>query len=161
MLRGAQKLLGESLRCRAEVESRTQGSRPRPKTHKKIQSQGQPFRTDPLEAKESNARGLGQGHRRKLSPKEKLFQKDFSGDEQKRNTKRRSCQILRKVSGVLQRNFKGSKKVLSSRTLSLLPVPDAFGMRQQFGEYFAPNSMSSFFSTDFALNFGGQDQKNE
>ena len=49
----------------------------------------------------------------------------------------------------------------SSKTLPLLPGPDAFGKRQQSGEYFAPKSMLSSFSTDFALNFGDQDQKNK
>ena len=43
----------------------------------------------------------------------------------------------------------------------MLPGPDAFGMRQQSGEYFGPNSMLSSFSTDFAFNFGGEDQKNK
>ena len=39
------------------------------------------------------------------------------------------------------------------------PRPDAFGMPQQFGEYFAPNPMISSFDMDFALKFGGEDQK--
>ena len=39
------------------------------------------------------------------------------------------------------------------------PRPDEFGMRQQSGEYFAPNPMLSFFGTDFTLKFGGEDQK--
>ena len=57
----------------AEVESRTQCSRPRPRTAFP--------RTEPLEAKDSNARG--QGHRRKCSPKKKnVFKKFFSGDLQ-------------------------------------------------------------------------------
>ena len=68
-----------------EVESRIQGSRPRPRTHQKIrgQDQGQPFqgqnlsrpRTGMLEAKD-------QGHRRKRSQKKKGLQKFFSGDLQ-------------------------------------------------------------------------------
>ena len=98
------------------MESRTQGSWPRP-------------RTDPLEAKD-------QGHRRKCSQKKDL-QKFFSGDLKKKNlekifsnekglqkiffrrslleeTKKTSLQIFRKVSGVFQRNSNGSKIVLSS-----------------------------------------------
>ena len=69
----------------AEVESRTQGSRPRPRTQKKIRGQGQelPFRgqnlsrprTGMLEAKD-------RGHRRKRSPKKKGLQKYFSGNLQ-------------------------------------------------------------------------------
>ena len=39
--------------------------------------------------------------------------------------------------------------------------PDAFGMLQQSGEYFAPNPMLSSFGMDFAVKFGGEDQKNE
>ena len=39
------------------------------------------------------------------------------------------------------------------------PRSDEFGMRQRSGEYFAPNPMLSFFGMDFALKFGGEDQK--
>ena len=38
--------------------------------------------------------------------------------------------------------------------------PDAFGILQQSGEYFAPIPTLSFFGTDFALKSGGEDQKN-
>ena len=41
------------------------------------------------------------------------------------------------------------------------PRPYAFGMPQQFDEYFAPNPMLSSFGMDFALKFGGENQKNE
>ena len=34
-------------------------------------------------------------------------------------------------------------------------------MLQQSGEYFAPNPMLSSFGMDFALKFGGEDQKNK
>ena len=37
------------------------------------------------------------------------------------------------------------------------PRPDEFGMRQQSGEYFAPNPVLSFFGIDLALKFGGED----
>ena len=52
----------------AEVESRTQGSRPRPRTPKKSRPRTAFPRTEPLEAKD-------QGHRRKRSPKKvsKIF----------------------------------------------------------------------------------------
>ena len=53
----------------AEVESRTQGSRPRPRTAFP--------RTDPLEAKD-------QGHKRKCSPKKKGLHKNFLVDLQKK-----------------------------------------------------------------------------
>ena len=42
-----------------------------------------------------------------------------------------------------------------------LPRPDAFGMRHQSGEYFAPNPMLSSFNTDFVLKFVGEDQTNK
>ena len=41
------------------------------------------------------------------------------------------------------------------------PRPDAFGILQQSGEYFAPNSMLSSFGLDFALKFGSEGQKNK
>ena len=41
------------------------------------------------------------------------------------------------------------------------PRPDAFGMLQQSGEYFAPNPMLSSFGMNFFLKFGSEDQKNK
>ena len=41
------------------------------------------------------------------------------------------------------------------------PRPDEFGIRQRSGEYFAPNPVLSFFGMDFALKFGGEDQRNK
>ena len=76
-----------------EVESRTQGSRPRPRTQKNF------------EAKDTDASVL---------QKKKGLQNFFSGDLYLRKPKKRSLQIFRKVSGVFQRNFHGSKIVLSS-----------------------------------------------
>ena len=96
--------------------------------HKKI-SRLRP-RTDPLEAKD-------QAHRRKCSPKKKVFKNFFQAISKKKvfknffqekkvfkiffqaisileETKKRSLQIFRKVSGVFQRNFNGLKIVLSS-----------------------------------------------
>ena len=87
-------------------------------------------RTDPLEAKD-------QGHRRKCSPKKKglqnffqaiskkkvfknffqakkVLKKFFSGDLYLKKPNKKSLQIFLKVSGVFQRNFNGSKIVLSS-----------------------------------------------
>ena len=103
----------------AEVESRTQGSRPRPRTQKNFE-----------------AKAKYQGHRRKCSPKKrfsiffsgdlkkkvfknffqakKVFKKFSSGDLYLRKPKKRSLQIFHKVSGVFQQNFYGSKIVLSS-----------------------------------------------
>ena len=54
----------------------------------------------------------------------------------------------------------GGHKNLGGGTL-MEPRPDEVGMRQRFGKYFAPNPILSFFSMDFALIFGGEDQKNK
>ena len=110
------------------MESRTQGSRLRKQKN--------------FEAKAKDRPSLDQGHRRKCSPKKKNLQKFFSGDLKEKGlqkffsiekglqkiffrrslleeTKKRSSQILRKVSGVFQRNINGSKIMLSSRTSSM------------------------------------------
>ena len=54
--------------------------------------------------------------------------------------------------------FGGGGKKTFGRTLTQ-PTPDAFGMPQLSGEHFAPNPMLSSFGIDFALKFGGEDQK--
>ena len=54
-------------------------------------------------------------------------------------------------------SFGGATKTYG---VTLTPLrPDAFGMPQQSGEYFAPNPMLSSFGVDFALKFGGEDKK--
>ena len=114
-----------------EVESRTQGSRPRPRTQKNFETK----------AKDRPSRGQGQGPRtqtqvfsKKRSSKfffrrsqKKGLQNFFSGDLKKKvfkkffqaistrgTQKKRSLQTFRKVFGVFQQNFNGSKIVLSS-----------------------------------------------
>ena len=87
------------------MESRTQGSRPRPRTVFP--------RTEPLEAKDRNARGQGQGPRTQaqvLSKKKKVFTKIF----QAISTKKR---FLKNFSSNTQ-NFNNSKNtaVLEPRT---------------------------------------------
>ena len=54
----------------------------------------------------------------------------------------------------------GGHKNLGGGTLTQ-PRPDKFRMRQRSGEYFDPNPVLSFFGMDFALKFGGEDQKNK
>ena len=103
----------------SEVESRTQGSRPRPKTQKNFETK----------AKDRPSRDQGQGPRTQTqvfskkkvfknffrqSQKKEVFKKFFSGDLYLRKPKKRSLQIFCTVSGVFQRNFSGSKIVLSS-----------------------------------------------
>ena len=58
-----------------EVESRTQGSRPRPRTQKNSEAKAK----DPLEATDL-------GHRRNCSPNKKGLQKFFSGDFKKKRS---------------------------------------------------------------------------
>ena len=71
-----------------EVESRTQGLRPRPSTQKNLRPRTALPRAHPLEAKDRNARGQGQGPKTKaqvLSKKKKnVFTKSFSGNLQKK-----------------------------------------------------------------------------
>ena len=89
-----------------EVESRTQGSRPRPRTQENFEAK----------AKDRPSRGRGQGPRTQTQKfsKKKVFKKIFFRRLYLRKPKKRSLQIFRKVSGVFQRNFNGSKTVLSS-----------------------------------------------
>ena len=110
-----------------EVESRTQGSRPRPGTQKNFEAQDRPSRGQGTRIKDTDASVLQKKDLQKFFSgdlKKKGVKKYFSGDEglQKvlfrrsllEKPKKRSSQILCKVSGVFQRNFNGSKIVLSS-----------------------------------------------
>ena len=79
----------------SEVESRTQGSRPRTeKKNPRPRPRTALPRTDPLEAKDRNARGQGQGHKRKCFPKKKGLQKNFSGDRQKNSLQKNFSDVL-------------------------------------------------------------------
>ena len=87
--------------CLAEVESRTQGSRPRPRAQKKSEAKdslSEDRRTDTLEAKDRNARGQSQGHKRNCSPKKKKrsSQKLFRRSPQK-NVFQEICKALHKI----------------------------------------------------------------
>ena len=96
--------LSKAKQCVAEVDSSTQGSRPRPRTQKKIrgQGQGQPFRgqtlsrprTGMLETKDTSASAL---KKKKVFTKifqaiftKKRFPKTFSGAPQNFNNSRNS-----------------------------------------------------------------------
>ena len=112
--------------CFSEVESRTQGSRPRPRTQKDFEAKA---KTDPLEAKAKNTDASVLLKKKRSSKiffrrfKKKVFKIFFQVKNVSKNffqaicilgeTKKRSLQIFRKVSGVFQRNFNGSKIVLS------------------------------------------------
>ena len=84
---------------RAEVESRTQGSRPRPRTQKNLRPRPRTAfpRTDTLEAKDRNARGQSQGHKRKCSPKKKDLHKKFFRQSPQKNVFQKFFQALHKI----------------------------------------------------------------
>ena len=96
------------------MESRTQGSRPRPRTQKNFEAK----------AKDRPSRGQGPRTQSQVFSKKKGLQNFFSGEKGLQNfffgqslfeeTQKKSLQIFRKVSGVFQQNFNGSKMVLSS-----------------------------------------------
>ena len=103
------------MRSKSQRWSRGHKARGQGQGHKKISRP----RTDPLEAKDQGPRTQTQVFSKKKGLQnffsgEKGLQKIFSGDLYLRKPKKRSLQIFRKVSGVFQRNFNGSKIVLSS-----------------------------------------------
>ena len=84
-----------------EVESRTQGSRPRPRTQKNPRPRTAFPRTDTLEAKDRNARGQGQGPRTQaqvLSKKKKVFTKIFQAFSKKKKKKKVFTKIFQAIS---------------------------------------------------------------
>ena len=100
-----------------EVESRTQGSRPRPKTQKKSEAKAK-------DSLSEDRHSRGQGHKRKCSPiKEKGLHKNFSGDLQKnKNKKKRSLQKFFKRSppkNVFQNIFLALHKILTIQKILL------------------------------------------
>ena len=108
------------------MESRTQGSRPRPRTQKKIrgQGQGQPFRGQTLSRPRTGmleAKAKDQGHKRKCSPKKinKVYTKIFQAISKK---KKRSLQKFSKRSpqkNVFQKFFQGLHKILTIKKIVL------------------------------------------
>ena len=125
------------------MESRTQGSRPRPRTQKNSVAKDRP------------SRGQGQGHRSKCSPKKSL-QKFFSGNLHLRKTKKglrkffarflafsNNISTVQKIVLFLSQghsNFRGleasrprtSKCVLEDSTFDSTPIsylPDFFGRK--------------------------------
>ena len=99
----------------AEVESRTQGSRPRPRTQKKSEAkaQGQPFRgqtlsrprTGMLEAKAKD-QGTQSASALQKKKKKKGLHKNFSGDLQKKKKKKKKKGLHKNFSGDLQNKKK-------------------------------------------------------
>ena len=66
-----------------EVESRTQGLRPRPRTQKNPRTRTALPRTDPLEAKDRNARGQGPTTQAQMFTKKKVFKIFFQESQKK------------------------------------------------------------------------------
>ena len=92
----------ESRTILSEVESRTLGSRPRPRTQKNPRPRPRTAlpRTDPLEAKDRNARG--QGHRPRIQAQ--VFSKKRSSKNFFRRSQKQKKTDLQKIfSGSLQK----------------------------------------------------------
>ena len=99
------------------MESRTKGWRPRTQKNPRPRLRTALPRTDPLEAKDRNALGQGQGHKRKCSPKKKGLQKFFSGDLQNFKDSKNSTVLEPRTgqfSGTRLRSFEA--KVLTFKT---------------------------------------------
>ena len=107
------------------MESRTQGSRPRPRTQKKNPRPRTAFpRTDTLEAKDRNARGQGQGPRTQaqvLSKKRRSSQKFFRLSQKKKKKKRSSQKFFKRSSqkNVFQKIFQALHKILTIQKIVL------------------------------------------
>ena len=75
------------IKLKSEVKSKTQGSRPRPRTQKKIRGQGQLNRGQTLSRPRTEmleAKAKAQGHMRNCSSKKKFFSSDL---QEKRSSK--------------------------------------------------------------------------
>ena len=96
------------------MESRTQGSRPKPKTQKNFEAkgQGQTLSRPRPRTKDTDASVLKKSLQ-KIFFRRKRSSKFFFRRSLLEETKKRSLLIFRKVSGAFQRNFNGSKIVLS------------------------------------------------
>ena len=104
----------EDTRLETEAKAKNTKRNPRPRTAFP--------RTDTFEAKDRNARGQGQGHKRKCSPKKKKgLHKNYSDDLQKKK-KKRSSQIFFKRSpqkNVFQKMFQALHKISTIQKIVL------------------------------------------
>ena len=107
------------------MESRTQGLKPRPRTQKNFEAKDRPSRGQgprtqtQVFSKKKDLQNFFSGNLKKKGLQKffsgkKDLQKIFFGRSLLEETKIRSLQIFRMVSGVFQRNFNSSKIVLSS-----------------------------------------------
>ena len=104
----------EDTRLEAKAKDKKKNPRPRPRTAFP--------KTDTLEAKDRNARGQGQGHQRKYSPKKKVFTKIFQAISKKKKKKKRSSQKFFKRSpqkNVFQKIFQALHKLSTIQKIVL------------------------------------------
>ena len=120
------------------MESRTQGSRPRPRTQKNPRPRTDFPRTDTLEAKDRNAQGQGQGPRTQVqvlskkkrysqkffrrSPKKKRFSQKFFRRSPQKNVALHKILTIQKIvlsSTRGQANFRGLEASRPSQGLDL------------------------------------------
>ena len=105
-----------------EVESRTQGSRPRPRTQKNPKPRAAFPRTDTLEAKDRNARGQGpRTQAQVLSKKKKRSSQKFFRRSPKIKIKRSSQKFFRRSpqKDVFQKIFQALHKILTTQKIVL------------------------------------------
>ena len=109
------------LTCRGGVEDTRLEAKAKNTKKFQGQGQGQTLSRPRPRTKDTDASVLQKQKQKKVfqnffsgNLKKKVFKNFFSGDLYLRKPKRKSLQIFRKVSGVFQRNFNGSKRVLSS-----------------------------------------------
>ena len=109
----------------SEVESRTQGSRPRPRTPKKSEAKAKDSLSEdrPSRGPDRNAQAEGkvknQGHKRKCSPKKKSLHKNFSGDLQKKKWSSRKFFRRSPQKHVFQKIFHTLHKILTIQKILL------------------------------------------
>ena len=106
------------------MESRTQGSKPRPRTQKNPRPRPRTAfpRTDTLEAKNRNARGQGPRTQAQVLSKKKSLQKKFSGDLQiKKKKKKFFTKFFRRSppKNVFQKIFQALHKILTFQKIVL------------------------------------------
>ena len=115
-----------------EVESRTQGSRPRPRAQKKIRGQGQPFRGQTLsrEAKNRNTRGHGPRTQAQVLSKKKKkgLHKNLSGYLQKK--KKVFTKIFQAISTKQRfpKNFSSAPQTFNNSKNSAVLEPRTWGL---------------------------------
>ena len=96
---GGNKIWGPVLTYPWKIFSQRSCSRPRPRTQKNPRSRPSTAlpRTDTFEAKDRNARGQGQGHKRKCSQKKKVIKQIFQMISKKKTVQEKFFQPIYKI----------------------------------------------------------------